>query len=84
MKIDLPARLLLRVSALSAVPKSLLMMGLLSVWSSPLLAQDDPLRPPRTDDPVSGPKFLVMFIALLLAGLVIFASVLKSKRGHQD
>ena len=44
----------------------------------------EPLRPPTTQEPPSGPKFIVLGVALLLAGLVIVVATLKSKRGHQD
>lgn len=63
----------------------MLMMSLLmTISASEVLAQDEPLRPPTTQDPPSGPKFLVMGIAVLLLGLVVFVATLRSKRGHQD
>jgi len=59
--------------------------GLL-LWASPVLAQEagEPLRPPTTSEPPSGPKFVVIGIAVVLLAGVIFAATLKSKRGHQD
>ena len=62
----------------------LMLSVLMTVASSQALAQEEALRPPTTDDPPGGPKFLVMFIALLMTGLVVFVATLKSKRGHQD
>lgn len=63
----------------------MLMMSLMmTICASEVLAQDEPLRPPTTQDPPSGPKFLVMGIAVLLLGLVVFVATLRSKRGHQD
>lgn len=66
-------------------PLLVVMMCLLaSISASPVLAQDEPLRPPTTRDAPSAPKYIVLAIALLLAGLVVFVATLKSKRGHQD
>ena len=62
----------------------LLMSLLMTISTSDALAQSEPLRPPTTKEPPSGPKFIVLGIALLMAGLVIFVATLKSKRGHQD
>lgn len=61
-----------------------LMSALVALLASPVLAQGEPLRPPRTTEPPSGPKYLVIFVALLLLGGVVFAATLRSKRGHQD
>lgn len=61
-----------------------LMTLLLSLSTSRVLAQDEPLRPPTTSDPPSGPKFIVLGVVVLMVGLVIFVATLKSKRGHQD
>ncbi|HCT46509.1 MAG: hypothetical protein CMJ35_00880 [Phycisphaerae bacterium] len=69
-----------RSSALSVLLLSMLM----TLSTSQALAQDEPLRPPTTQEPPSGPKFIVLGVALLLAGLVIVVATLKSKRGHQD
>jgi len=57
---------------------------MMTISTSVVLAQDTPLRPPTTKEPPSGPKFIVLGIVLLLAGLVVFVATLKSKRGHQD
>lgn len=56
----------------------------LTIGVGDVLAQDDALRPPTTQDPPSSPKFIVMGVALLLTGLVVFVATLKTKRGHQD
>ncbi len=56
----------------------------LTIGVGDVLAQDDALRPPTTQDPPSSPKFIVMGVALLLTGLVVFVASLKTKRGHQD
>ncbi|MFG0246847.1 MAG: hypothetical protein ACF8MF_12440 [Phycisphaerales bacterium JB052] len=69
-----------RSSALGVLMLSMLM----TLSTSEVLAQDAPLRPPTTKEPPSGPKFIVLGVALLLAGLVVFVATLKSKRGHQD
>ncbi len=69
-----------RSSAMSMLMLSLLM----TICTSQALAQDEPLRPPTTQDPPSGPKFLVIGVAVLLLGLVVFVATLRSKRGHQD
>ncbi len=69
-----------RSSALRVLILSLLM----TVCTNMVLAQDAPLRPPTTKEPPSGPKFLVIGIAVLLVGLVVFVATLRSKRGHQD
>jgi hypothetical protein len=55
-----------------------------AVGVSDVLAQNEELRPPTTQDPPSSPKFIVWGVAILLTGLVVFAATLKSKRGHQD
>lgn len=60
------------------------MTVLLSLSTSRVLAQDEALRPPTTSDPPSGPKFIVLGVAVLMVGLVVFVATLKSKRGHQD
>lgn len=69
-----------RSSAISVLMLSLLM----TVCTSDVLAQDEPLRPPTTQEPPSGPKFVVLGVAVLLLGLVVFVATLRSKRGHQD
>jgi hypothetical protein len=61
-----------------------MMSVLMMVSTRAALAQDAPLKPPTTKEPPSGPKFLVIGLALLLTGLVIFVATLKSRRGHQD
>jgi hypothetical protein len=67
-------------SAIVVVMMSLLM----TLCTSEVLAQSEPLRPPTTKEAPSGPKFIMMGIALVLTGLVIVVAILKSKRGHQD
>lgn len=59
------------------------MMGVVSVGSSLAMAQEQ-LRPPTTKEDPTSPKILVILIAVLLTGAVVFAASLKSKRTHQD
>jgi len=58
----------------------------LAMAALPVLAQDDAaaLRPPNPGQ-VKGPTFVLVLILLaILAGALIFAATLPSKRGHQD
>jgi len=57
--------------------------GVCALCSGAAWAQEA-LRPPRTTDEPSSPKYLMFVIALLLTGGVVFVVTLKSKRGHQD
>jgi len=59
---------------------------MLGVWSHEALGQTgiEDLRPPKTDSGGGGPQFMVIAIALLLVGAVVFVTVFKSKRTHQD
>ena len=68
-----------RVSALST---SLLVLAL---CAAPTLAQDSAdLRPPNPGS-IKGPVSVLVFIVVaLMAGLIVFAATLPSKRGHQD
>ena len=59
------------------------MVMLVSFSSMPAFGQEA-LRPPKTDTPASGPKYLIYFIAILLLAGVVFAVTLKTKRSHQD
>jgi len=61
-----------------------LMTVMMMVSSSEVLAQGSALKPPSTKEAPGGPKFIVLGVAVLLLGLVIFVATLKSKRGHQD
>lgn len=63
---------------------SLLVVGLISVMSSPVWAQVEDLSPPRTKDAPSNPKFLVFGVAAILVGAAIFVVTMKAKRDHQD
>ena len=63
---------------------SLLVVGVISVMSSPVWAQVEDLKPPRTKEAPSNPKFLVMGVAVLLLGAAIFVVTMKAKRDHQD
>lgn len=63
---------------------ALIAMMALSIGAADALAQDEPLRPPTTTSVPSSPKFIVLGVAVLLLGLVVFVATLKSKRGHQD
>jgi hypothetical protein len=42
------------------------------------------LRPPRAAGDLSSSKYVMMALAVLLVGAVVFVVTLKSKRGHQD
>lgn len=58
----------------------------LMMTALPLLAQDDAaaLRPPNPGQ-IKGPvSVLVLILLAILAGLLIFAATMPSKRGHQD
>ncbi|MFT5424146.1 MAG: hypothetical protein ACI89L_001939 [Phycisphaerales bacterium] len=59
---------------------------MLAMTALPVLAQDDAaaLRPPNPGQ-IKGPiGVLVLILLAILAGLLIFAATLPSKRGHQD
>ena len=60
-----------------------LMLITVSVSTSILKAQDE-LRPPKTTEEPSSPKYLILFVAVLLVAGVVFVASLKSKRTHQD
>ena len=52
--------------------------------AAPVIAQADQLLPPENKDGIKGRGWTAGFITLLLLALVVVASFLKSKRGHQD
>lgn len=56
----------------------------LLVSAGPALAQAQQLLPPENEDGIKGKTWMSGFITLLLLSLVVSASFLKSKRGHQD
>tara|TARA_R110000868_G_scaffold119469_1_gene316685 strand:- start:422084 stop:422332 length:249 start_codon:yes stop_codon:yes gene_type:complete len=62
--------------------------GLMAVMSSPAWAQAEDaveaLRPPKTTDAPSSPKYLMMALAIVLLAAVVVVVTLKTKRGHQD
>gem|GEM_PF-5481574 len=60
-----------------------MMTLLVSVSSTVVMAQDE-LRPPKTSESLSAPKYIILLIAVLLVGGVVFASTFRSKRSHQD
>ena len=72
-----------KMSALSGSALMMLMMAMVSVSTGAARAQDE-LRPPKTQDEPSSPVYVVMVIAVLLVGAVVFAASLRSKRTHQD
>lgn len=84
MKSPLPERVCASIVAKSGVLIVLMMSLLVSISASPVLAQDEALRPPTTKEAPSAPKYIVIAVAVLLLGLVAFVASLKSKRGHQD
>lgn len=61
-----------------------MMSLLMTICTSDVLAQSEPLRPPTTKEPPSGPKFIMMGIAVVLTALVIVVAIFRTKRGHQD
>lgn len=61
-----------------------LMSMMVAISSSSVFGQADTVRPPQTKDPSSGGGFMVYVIAVLLVAIVVTASILKSKRSHQD
>jgi len=71
-----------RARVLGVAPSAL--MAMMALCSGVAWAQDGALRPPRTADEPSSPKYLMFALALLLAGAVVFVVTLKTKRGHQD
>jgi len=60
-----------------------LMSAVMAVWSTPVMAQEA-LRPPKTDEEPSSPKYFVYIVAVLLVAAVVFAASMRSKRTHQD
>lgn len=52
--------------------------------AAPVIAQADQLLPPENKDGIKGRGWTAGFITLLLLALVVVASFLKTKRGHQD
>ncbi len=57
--------------------------GVLALSALPALAQSE-LKPPRSSEPPSSPKFWMYAVFLLLLAAVVFAASLRSKRTHQD
>ncbi|MGV6815070.1 MAG: hypothetical protein ACWA5W_08695 [Phycisphaerales bacterium] len=72
-----------RLGSMSRRMMCSVMMGVVSLGSSLAMAQEQ-LRPPTTKEDPTSPKILVILIAVLLTGAVVFAASLKSKRTHQD
>ncbi|MBL4699062.1 MAG: hypothetical protein JKX70_09550 [Phycisphaerales bacterium] len=60
-----------------------LMVMMVSVSSTVAMAQEE-LRPPKTSEAPSAPKYIIFLIAILMVGAVVFAATLKTKRTHQD
>jgi len=61
-----------------------IIVGMMSVMSSPVWAQVEGLKPPRAKEAPSSPKFLMMGVVLVLLALTVVVVTLKAKRGHQD
>ena len=77
-------RVVLLVGGWASSVSGLILMLTVSLMSSPVMAQQQAIRPPQTrEDPVA-PKFMIYLVALLLVAGVVFAATLKSKRTHQD
>jgi len=57
---------------------------MMSVMSSPVWAQVEGLKPPKTKDAPSSPKFLMMGVVIVLIAVTVVVVTLKAKRGHQD
>lgn len=73
-----------RISSLYSWLRMGLILGVVSVMSSPVWAQAEALKPPRAKDAPSSPKFLLMGVLLVLVGAAVVVVTLKTKRGHQD
>lgn len=73
-----------RISSFSSWLRMGLILGVVSVMSSPVWAQVEGLKPPKAKEAPSSPKFILMGILLLLLGVVVVAVTLKTKRDHQD
>jgi len=61
-----------------------IVVGVMSVMSSPVWAQVEGLKPPKTKDAPSSPKFLMMGVIIVLLAVTVVVVTLKAKRGHQD
>gem|GEM_PF-2316724 len=61
-----------------------IIVGMMSVMSSPVWAQVEGLKPPKTKDAPSSPKFLMMGVVIVLIAVTVVVVTLKAKRGHQD
>ena len=61
-----------------------IIVGAMSVMSSPVWAQVEGLKPPKTQDAPSSPKFLMMGVIIVLLAATVVVVTLKAKRGHQD
>ncbi|MDF1809244.1 MAG: hypothetical protein P1U42_06075 [Phycisphaerales bacterium] len=70
--------------ALMSIPTMCFVMTLMVSVSSTLVFAQDELRPPKTSESPSAPKYIILFIAVLLVAGVVFASTFRSKRSHQD
>lgn len=55
----------------------------LAMTAATTLAQSE-LRPPTIKQETSGPKIMMMIVAVALVAAVVFAASLKPKRTHQD
>lgn len=73
-----------RISSLYSWLRMGLIMSVMSAMSSPVWAQVEGLKPPKTSTAPSSPKYILMAILLLLVGGAVVVVTLKSKRGHQD
>lgn len=56
----------------------------LLVSAGPVIAQTGQLLPPENEDGIKGRTWISGFISVFLLSLVVFASFMKSKRGHED
>ena len=56
----------------------------LMVSAAPALAQAGQLLPPENEDGIKGKTWISGFVTILLLALVVVASFLKTKRGHED
>lgn len=73
-----------RISSLYSWLRMGLILGVVSLMSSPVWAQAEGLRPPKAKEAPSSPKFILMAILLVLVGATVVAVTLKTKRDHQD
>ena len=74
----------MKTSVMNASARVWIGASALLASAAPVLAQAEQLLPPENKDGIKGRGWTAGFITLLLLALVVVASFLKTKRGHQD